>query len=174
MILTIDELAHETESWHLLSAASNKPNDHYPPPRHKHSAILHANAMWVYGGMTDLQERGDLWRWDAVERTWHCIKIKVGPGPLHSHAACKMSSCMVIFGGISFFRDFGHYLIPEGLNCIGAVLIIPPLGRPPWVIVIGIVLAFIPGPGIPFSVLHCIIDRAKSYRKDPLEKTVCS
>jgi hypothetical protein len=23
--------------------------------------------MWVYGGMTDLQERADFWRWDTGE-----------------------------------------------------------------------------------------------------------
>jgi hypothetical protein len=39
-----------------------------PPARHKHSSILHDDAMWVYGGMTDLQERADLWRWDTGKR----------------------------------------------------------------------------------------------------------
>lgn len=55
--------------------------------------------MWVYGGMTDLQERSDLWKWDIVSRTWQCIKCKISPGPLHSHAACKLPSSMLIFGG---------------------------------------------------------------------------
>lgn len=35
-----------------------------PPGRHKHSAILHDEGIWVYGGMTDLQERSDMWRFD--------------------------------------------------------------------------------------------------------------
>ena len=28
------------------------------------SAVLHNNALWVFGGMTDLQERSDFWRFD--------------------------------------------------------------------------------------------------------------
>lgn len=55
--------------------------------------------MWIYGGMTDLQERSDLWKWDVMSRTWQCFKSKFNPGPLHSHAACKLPSCMLIFGG---------------------------------------------------------------------------
>ncbi|KAJ8984996.1 hypothetical protein NQ317_016907 [Molorchus minor] len=92
----------ETESWHLVSAYPSKgasDQQQQPPPRHKHSAVLHGDAMWVYGGMTDLQERSDLWKWDIASTTWLCIKSKINPGPLHSHAACKMPSCMLIFGG---------------------------------------------------------------------------
>jgi len=49
----------DTESWHLLSQGRV-----LPPARHKHSAIIHDDVMWVYGGMTDLHERSDLWRFD--------------------------------------------------------------------------------------------------------------
>jgi hypothetical protein len=65
----------DTESWHMLSSASigamcgrsSSAGCHgdLPPARHKHSSILHDDAMWVYGGMTDLQERADFWRWDT-------------------------------------------------------------------------------------------------------------
>lgn len=50
-----------SETWHLVSQGGNVDG---PPPRHKHSAVLHDSAMWVYGGMTDLQERSDFWRFD--------------------------------------------------------------------------------------------------------------
>ena len=30
----------------------------------RHSAVLHDSAMWVFGGMTDLQERADFWKFD--------------------------------------------------------------------------------------------------------------
>ncbi|XP_021939507.1 uncharacterized protein LOC110839536 isoform X2 [Zootermopsis nevadensis] len=100
----------DTESWHLLSSSSSgitcgRPSGtggshgDLPPARHKHSAILHDDAMWVYGGMTDLQERADFWRWDTVAKLWSCIKAKPGPGALHSHAACKLPSSMLMFGG---------------------------------------------------------------------------
>ncbi|XP_043270691.1 uncharacterized protein [Venturia canescens] len=86
----------ETESWHLLSSSECG-----PAARHKHSAVLHCDAMYVYGGMTDLQERSDCWRWDVNTASWYLLKSKPGPGPLHGHAACRLPSCMLIFGGES-------------------------------------------------------------------------
>lgn len=87
----------ETESWHLLSSLSESG----PAARHKHSAVLHGDAMYIYGGMTDLQERNDCWRWDVNSASWSILKNKPGPGPLHGHAACRLPSCMLIFGGES-------------------------------------------------------------------------
>ncbi|KAB0794495.1 hypothetical protein PPYR_11334 [Photinus pyralis] len=89
----------DSGSWHLISSTTKSNPDLCPPPRHKHSAILHEDAMWVYGGMTDLQERSDLWKWDTVSSTWTNFKAKQHPGPLHSHAACHLPSSMIIFGG---------------------------------------------------------------------------
>lgn len=86
----------ETESWHLLSSSECG-----PAARHKHSAVLHDDAMYIYGGMTDLQERSDCWRWDVHTTSWCILKNKPGPGPLHGHAACRLPSCMLIFGGES-------------------------------------------------------------------------
>lgn len=88
----------ETESWHLLSNPT-KDTSSIPPPRHKHSAVLYDEQMWIFGGMTDLQERGDLWRWDTRLKTWTCCRTKPAPGPLHSHAACRLPSAMLVFGG---------------------------------------------------------------------------
>ena len=70
-----------------------------PPPRHRHSSVLHDSAMWVFGGMTDLQERSDFWRFDFVSRRWRPVKSRPGPGCLHSHCAVKFLSVMIIFGG---------------------------------------------------------------------------
>ncbi|KAH1017469.1 hypothetical protein HUJ05_008107 [Dendroctonus ponderosae] len=89
----------DTESWHLVSAAPSKPSDQFPSPRHKHSAVVHGEAMWIYGGMNDLHSRGDLWKWDFYTKFWTNIKTKLNPGPLHSHACCKLPSSMIIFGG---------------------------------------------------------------------------
>ncbi len=55
--------------------------------------------MWVFGGMTDLQERSDFWRFDFVSRRWRPVKSRPGPGCLHSHCAVKFLSVMIIFGG---------------------------------------------------------------------------
>lgn len=87
----------ETESWHLLSTTGETS----PAPRHKHTSVLHCDSMYIYGGMTDLQERNDCWKWDINTCAWYLIKTKQGPGPLHGHAACRLPSCMLIFGGES-------------------------------------------------------------------------
>lgn len=58
----------ETESWHLLSPTCSSDAAVRPSGRHKHSAVLHDDAMWIYGGMTDLQERNDFWRWDTSKK----------------------------------------------------------------------------------------------------------
>lgn len=60
-----------SETWHLVSQGGPD----CPPARHRHSAVLHDNAMWVFGGMTDLQERSDFWRfdlskWFLLENGW--------------------------------------------------------------------------------------------------------
>ena len=62
-----------SETWHLISqGCSESP----PPPRHRHSAVLHDNAMWVFGGMTDLQEKSDFWRFD-LGNIWRITKPKL-------------------------------------------------------------------------------------------------
>jgi hypothetical protein len=104
----------DTESWHILSSpstvmtcgrsSSTGCHGDLPPARHKHSSILHDDAMWVYGGMTDLQERADFWRWDTgklkalrggVEvklheffRHWHSVISKGAAVPRWRHAVC--------------------------------------------------------------------------------------
>ncbi|XP_030761818.1 tip elongation aberrant protein 1-like [Sitophilus oryzae] len=89
----------DTESWHLVFTPPNKSSEQCPPSRHKHSAAIHEETLWIYGGMTDLQERSDLWKFDFYTKIWTNIKTKVNPGPLHSHACCKMPSSMILFGG---------------------------------------------------------------------------
>ena len=41
------------------------------PPKHHHSAVVHNQAMWVFGGMSDLQERSDCWKFDFGELSSH-------------------------------------------------------------------------------------------------------
>ncbi|XP_068231016.1 uncharacterized protein [Palaemon carinicauda] len=82
------------ETWTQLASRGEQ-----PPARHAHSAVLHDNQMWVYGGMTDLQERNDFWRYDTVGRTWTQMRSRPSPGYLHSHVAAKLHSSMIVFGG---------------------------------------------------------------------------
>ena len=84
-----------SETWHLISQGGSE----VPSPRHRHSSVLHDNAMWIYGGMNDLQEKSDFWRFDFVSRKWRTVRSKPGPGCLHSHCAVKFLSVMMLFGG---------------------------------------------------------------------------
>ena len=51
----------EKEMWHF--AYSESMQDDGPGARHAHSAIVHDQAMWVFGGMCDLQPKNDFWKW---------------------------------------------------------------------------------------------------------------
>ncbi|XP_054713112.1 uncharacterized protein LOC129222613 [Uloborus diversus] len=85
-----------TERWHLLLTPSYFEQ---PPPRHNHSCVVHDGAMWIYGGLTDLQPRGDFWKWDFTSHQWSRVKTTRGPGELHGHAAVKGMAFMYVFGG---------------------------------------------------------------------------
>ena len=47
--------------WHLAYSECNQ--EEGPGARHSHSAVVHDQAMWVFGGMCDLQPRNDFWKW---------------------------------------------------------------------------------------------------------------
>ena len=47
--------------WHL--GYSECAQEEGPGARHSHSAVVHDQAMWVFGGMCDLQPRNDFWKW---------------------------------------------------------------------------------------------------------------
>jgi hypothetical protein len=148
-------MSPDTESWHLLSSSgsgitcgrsSGTGSSHgdLPPARHKHSAILHDDAMWVYGGMTDLQERADFWRWDTGAMNTHtfsypCTKLWRFTGH-RIHAPCfvncnirwqgsgrlnaLVSFCQMKVSFCSFNRKPGGSQNSSGLTltCILAVL----------------------------------------------------
>ncbi|KAK7081046.1 hypothetical protein SK128_002034 [Halocaridina rubra] len=102
----------ENETWNQLSSRGEQ-----PAARHAHSAVLHDNQMWVYGGMTDLQERNDFWRYDTVGRTWTQIRSRPSPGYLHSHVSAKLHSAMIIFGGErqgEILNDLWRYYFATG------------------------------------------------------------
>ncbi|XP_033100788.1 uncharacterized protein LOC117104195 [Anneissia japonica] len=85
----------KSESWHIdcLSQLNE------PPARHNHSAILHNNSIWIYGGLSNLVPKADLWKWDTDARKWLRIRFHQGPSSLNGHSACAHNDCMFIFGG---------------------------------------------------------------------------
>lgn len=62
--------------WHDMTAAEGE----LPDPRHCHTAVVHDSAMWVFGGITDLQERADLWKYsfrECLNVSEFCIVVKL-------------------------------------------------------------------------------------------------
>ncbi|CAL1276516.1 unnamed protein product [Larinioides sclopetarius] len=116
-----------TERWSLLLTPSYFEQ---PPPRHNHSCILHDDAMWIYGGLTDLQPRGDFWKWDFGAHRWSRIKTQRGPGELHSHSAVKGMAFMYVFGGersgMATNELWRFHFVTETWERINAEGIIPP------------------------------------------------
>ena len=55
--------------------------------------------MWIFGGMTGLKEKNDLWKWNFITRQWTKVKTNKGPAGLHGHSAIKSFGSMYIFGG---------------------------------------------------------------------------
>ena len=55
-----------SQTWHLVSQGG--PAADLSPTKHHHTAIVHNQAMWVFGGMSDLQERSDCWKFDFGNR----------------------------------------------------------------------------------------------------------
>ena len=114
----------DTNTWRMIHGnKANKSSEVVPPGRHSHTSVVFDQAMWVYGGMTDLTERSDLWKLDLgiffcvckkyvnsnlnhflhikkVTLQWSSVKCKpAGPGPLHGHSAVRVRSHMLVIGG---------------------------------------------------------------------------
>ena len=103
-----------SESWHLLSTAQTSSSasahsttssssfslNQHPGGRHSHSAIVYQSCMYVFGGMTELKERSDFWKWDFIRRQWFKVKSRnKGPPGLHSHSAIRHEDFILIYGG---------------------------------------------------------------------------
>jgi hypothetical protein len=61
----------DSEQWNLFSSSSEKKKSNKdkscPEGRHWHSAVVHTEYMFIFGGMSGLKEKNDLWRWSFRE-----------------------------------------------------------------------------------------------------------
>jgi len=60
-----------SEQWTLMSCAGRCVLQ--PTPRYSHSAVIYQDCMWIYGGLTDLKEQSDFWRWSFGESNFLTI-----------------------------------------------------------------------------------------------------
>ena len=61
--------------------------------------VQYNEYVYVYGGMNNLDEKSDLWKYNFDTRKWANVKVKNGPGALRGHVACKGLGNMFIIGG---------------------------------------------------------------------------
>jgi len=94
----------ETESWHLFYRHSPSPvwsgwTEQIPDPRHSHSGITHGGFLYVHGGMFELEDKSDFWKFDLGCRKWSQLKAKPNPGKLKCSSISKAQGFMFLFGG---------------------------------------------------------------------------
>ncbi|ESO87991.1 hypothetical protein LOTGIDRAFT_166011 [Lottia gigantea] len=86
----------DEEEWQLLP----QPTRNHPGSRHAHTACLHGNSMWIFGGMSDLTVKNDLWQYNFVLQKWFQHKLLNGPPSLSGHSSVIVGSNMLIIGGV--------------------------------------------------------------------------
>ncbi|XP_015213937.2 leucine-zipper-like transcriptional regulator 1 homolog [Lepisosteus oculatus] len=70
-----------------------------PGPRHGHSAVVHRDGMYLYGGLMGLREQSDFWKWNFCSQSWSSVKAFSGPSKLVGHSAVRYEDSMLLFGG---------------------------------------------------------------------------
>lgn len=53
----------ESDSWELVYPLECHDNIG-PVARYAHTSVVHDNALWIFGGLNDLNITNDLWKWD--------------------------------------------------------------------------------------------------------------
>ena len=75
-----------------------------PLPRTGHSIVHHGNALYVFGGQNDFNDKmNDLWKFDLASRTWSAMPApeeSIQPTARSGHTAVLLGGRMVVFGGI--------------------------------------------------------------------------
>ncbi|KAM5152122.1 kelch domain-containing protein 3-like [Mantella aurantiaca] len=86
----------DTQKW---SALSPRTRGLGPGPRHGHSSTTHNSAMYLFGGLKNMAEQNDFWRFDFRRHNWSNIKTSSGPPKLVGHASVIHQGCLWVVGG---------------------------------------------------------------------------
>uniref|UniRef100_A0A0R3RMD7 Kelch domain-containing protein n=1 Tax=Elaeophora elaphi TaxID=1147741 RepID=A0A0R3RMD7_9BILA len=92
----------EQRTWSVIPSANEAPF-----PREKHTAVVHDDVMFIYGGMRILQNHqirffGDVWAYHFKTRKWYVIVARGEEPPGRArHTACVIKGKMYVFGGIN-------------------------------------------------------------------------
>ncbi|ORY03185.1 hypothetical protein K493DRAFT_384104 [Basidiobolus meristosporus CBS 931.73] len=87
-------LSTQTPRWEYIA-----PGYESPPERACHSAVVHKNQIYIFGGNDVEKLFDDLWCYDATSNIWSQIMTEGGPSKRTGHSACTHNDLMYIFGG---------------------------------------------------------------------------
>ncbi|KAM3916280.1 leucine-zipper-like transcriptional regulator 1 homolog [Leptodactylus fuscus] len=97
----------DTQKWSQLSPHTRGMG---PGPRHGHSCVTHNAAMFLFGGLKNMAEQNDFWRFDFRRHNWSVIKTSFGPPKLVGHGCVVHRGCLWIVGGGLPSRTPAHNL----------------------------------------------------------------
>lgn len=88
----------ETKTWQEVKLHSKS----LPAPRAGHSAVVVDDAMYIFGGKDDENEKlKDLWRFDLNNQNWQQLDSPDNSVAARSgHSCCVFNNHLIVFGGI--------------------------------------------------------------------------
>ncbi|XP_063790063.1 ras guanine nucleotide exchange factor F-like isoform X2 [Pseudophryne corroboree] len=86
----------DTQKW---SALSPRTRGLGPGPRYGHSSVTYNAAMYLFGGLKNMAEQNDFWRFDFRRHNWSNIKTSSTPPRMVGHASVIHQGCLWIVGG---------------------------------------------------------------------------
>ena len=102
------DLASETWSFHSPSV-----NVHVALARRQHSAVVHGDAMYVYGGRSGSTAKADFWKYDFAASTWSAMPASPAMPARFGHVAAVAGGKMFVFGGLVLAQEGGAALASD-------------------------------------------------------------
>jgi N-acetylneuraminic acid mutarotase len=91
-----------TSTWERELEAADFPGGVVPIPRAGHSACVHGDNMYVFGGKDEENEKvKDFWKFSFADSSWEQLPSPdASIAPRSGHSCCSYGPFLVIFGGI--------------------------------------------------------------------------
>ncbi|XP_053554062.1 ras guanine nucleotide exchange factor F [Bombina bombina] len=95
-----------SEKW---SALSPRTRGMGPGPRHGHASATFNSAMYLFGGLKQMAEQNDFWKFDFRRHHWSSIKTSSGPPKVVGHACViHQNSLWLVGGGLPYRCPTGN------------------------------------------------------------------
>lgn len=120
----IEALGLESNQYHQVRAQTLQKQVDEPSSRNYHSAIIHKNSLYIYGGIpvsphTDpFKEQSILYRYNIQAKIWSTVQThflsNVSFSYIHAHSTIINNNMMYLFGGKNY-KDNAYI---AGLWCL--------------------------------------------------------